>query len=173
MPLDRALVGFSGWITGRKRYHGDLRATLPRIEAIDGRIKVNPLADWSAAAIRAAFAERGLTAAPPGGERVCLDRLRTLHAASHNRIGRPLRPLARLEQSRMRHSPVGPWLPVWGGYEQFIPDKCVAYRKDLPMESKDYSEIRAAVRKLCARFPGEYWRELDRDEATRPSSSRR
>ena len=45
MPLDRALVGFSGWITGRKRYHGDLRATLPRIEAIDGRIKVNPLAD--------------------------------------------------------------------------------------------------------------------------------
>lgn len=26
----------------------------------------------------------------------------------------------------------------------------------------DYAEIREEVRKLCARFPGEYWRELDR-----------
>ena len=24
-----------------------------------------------------------------------------------------------------------------------------------------HAEIRAEVRKLCARFPGEYWRELD------------
>ncbi len=28
--------------------------------------------------------------------------------------------------------------------------------------SEDYPEIRAAVAKLCARFPGEYWRALDR-----------
>jgi phosphoadenosine phosphosulfate reductase len=64
MPLDRALVGFSGWITGRKRYHGDMRTTLPRIEAVDGRVKLNPLADWSAARIRAAFVERGLPPHP-------------------------------------------------------------------------------------------------------------
>jgi acyl-CoA dehydrogenase len=31
------------------------------------------------------------------------------------------------------------------------------------MERKDYSEIRAAVRKLCGDFPPEYWRELDRE----------
>src|SRR5947209_11393519 len=31
------------------------------------------------------------------------------------------------------------------------------------MES--YPEIRAAVAKLCARFPGEYWRALDREMA--------
>jgi len=30
-------------------------------------------------------------------------------------------------------------------------------------ENGDYTEIRAAVRKLCERFPGEYWRKLDRD----------
>ena len=30
-------------------------------------------------------------------------------------------------------------------------------------ERESYSEIRAAVAKLCARFPGEYWRSLDRD----------
>jgi acyl-CoA dehydrogenase len=28
-----------------------------------------------------------------------------------------------------------------------------------------HAEIRAEVRKLCARFPGEYWRDLDRDRA--------
>jgi alkylation response protein AidB-like acyl-CoA dehydrogenase len=29
----------------------------------------------------------------------------------------------------------------------------------------DYAEIRAAVRKLCERFPGEYWRKLDRERS--------
>jgi alkylation response protein AidB-like acyl-CoA dehydrogenase len=28
-----------------------------------------------------------------------------------------------------------------------------------------YAEIRASVRALCERFPGEYWRTLDRDRA--------
>ena len=28
--------------------------------------------------------------------------------------------------------------------------------------SQSYPEIREAVAKLCARFPGEYWRDLDR-----------
>lgn len=26
-----------------------------------------------------------------------------------------------------------------------------------------FEDIRAAVRELCSRFPGEYWRALDRD----------
>jgi len=30
---------------------------------------------------------------------------------------------------------------------------------------ESFPEIREAVRKLCARFPGAYWRELDRDRA--------
>ena len=29
----------------------------------------------------------------------------------------------------------------------------------------DYPEIRDAVSKICAQFPGEYWRELDKDSA--------
>ncbi|MIL10098.1 acyl-CoA dehydrogenase, partial [Salmonella enterica subsp. enterica] len=28
-------------------------------------------------------------------------------------------------------------------------------------EAEDHREIREAVRKLCDRFPGEYWRKLD------------
>lgn len=31
--------------------------------------------------------------------------------------------------------------------------------------SETFPEIREAVRKLCARFPGQYWRELDRERA--------
>jgi acyl-CoA dehydrogenase len=33
------------------------------------------------------------------------------------------------------------------------------------MQTRDYSEIRAAVRKLCGDFPPEYWRSLDRERA--------
>ena len=29
----------------------------------------------------------------------------------------------------------------------------------------DYADIRESVRALCAKFPGEYWRALDRERA--------
>ena len=32
-------------------------------------------------------------------------------------------------------------------------------------EHDDYADIRDAVAKLCAQFPGEYWRKLDREMA--------
>lgn len=50
-PLDRALEGFEGWITGRKRYQGGLRTALPTVERDRGKLKINPLANWSAADI--------------------------------------------------------------------------------------------------------------------------
>jgi alkylation response protein AidB-like acyl-CoA dehydrogenase len=34
-----------------------------------------------------------------------------------------------------------------------------------PAEREDHADIRAGVRALCARFPGEYWRALDRERA--------
>ena len=46
-PLERALSGFDGWITGRKRYQGAGREAVEFFEAEgDLRIKVNPLAHW-------------------------------------------------------------------------------------------------------------------------------
>ena len=33
------------------------------------------------------------------------------------------------------------------------------------MDDVEHADIRAAVRKLCERFPGEYWRRLDRELA--------
>ena len=32
-------------------------------------------------------------------------------------------------------------------------------------ETPEHADIREAVRKLCAGFPGEYWRRLDRERA--------
>ncbi len=63
-PLAEALAGFDAWITGRKRHHGAARVALDAIEAVDGRIKINPLADWSAARIEAETAARGLPRHP-------------------------------------------------------------------------------------------------------------
>ncbi|MDY0874148.1 phosphoadenylyl-sulfate reductase [Dongia rigui] len=54
-PLQRALGPFDAWITGRKRYQSRARAALPTFEYLDGRIKVNPLARFTAADIEAAF----------------------------------------------------------------------------------------------------------------------
>jgi acyl-CoA dehydrogenase len=36
---------------------------------------------------------------------------------------------------------------------------------DQPIATDPHAEIRAEVAKLCARFPGEYWRRLDRERA--------
>jgi phosphoadenosine phosphosulfate reductase len=49
-PLEHALSGFDGWITGRKRFQSTNRETVEFFEADgDSRIKVNPLAHWGAA----------------------------------------------------------------------------------------------------------------------------
>ena len=64
LPLRRALAGFEAWISGRKRYHGGARSDLPAIEAVDGKIKINPLAGWSLDRVEAAFEARGLPRHP-------------------------------------------------------------------------------------------------------------
>jgi phosphoadenosine phosphosulfate reductase len=47
-PLIGALEAFSAWVSGRKRYQGEGRAMLPTFETDGaGRIKINPLANWS------------------------------------------------------------------------------------------------------------------------------
>ncbi len=47
-PLSRMLAGASAWVTGLRREQSDTRAVVPFSEPDDkGRIKFNPLADWS------------------------------------------------------------------------------------------------------------------------------
>jgi phosphoadenosine phosphosulfate reductase len=62
LPLDRALGGFDGWITGRKRFHGGDRLRLAVVEEAEGKIKFNPLANWSKAELDSYIAEYNLPA---------------------------------------------------------------------------------------------------------------
>jgi phosphoadenosine phosphosulfate reductase len=52
-PLQRALAGMDAWFTGRKRFQSDVRSRLTLFEADGARIKVNPLANWAAADLKA------------------------------------------------------------------------------------------------------------------------
>ncbi len=65
IPLDRAMAGFDASITGRKAFQAATRSALPRFE-VDGagRLKVNPLADWTKADLDAYFAEHDLPRHP-------------------------------------------------------------------------------------------------------------
>jgi phosphoadenosine phosphosulfate reductase len=64
VPLDRALAEFDGWITGRKRFHGGDRLSLPVVEQADGQVKFNPLANWGKSELDAYMAEHDLPAHP-------------------------------------------------------------------------------------------------------------
>jgi phosphoadenosine phosphosulfate reductase len=63
-PLERGLAGFDAWITGRKRFQSGRRASLQAIEAVDSRIKINPLAAWSLAEVASEFQARSLPRHP-------------------------------------------------------------------------------------------------------------
>ncbi len=64
LPLQRALQGFDVTISGRKRYHGAARATLDFLSIADGRLKVEPLAGFSALDINAYMKAHDLPAHP-------------------------------------------------------------------------------------------------------------
>jgi phosphoadenosine phosphosulfate reductase len=53
-PLARALAGFDGWMNGRKRYQGGVRAAIPVVERDGLRLKFNPLANLDRADVEAA-----------------------------------------------------------------------------------------------------------------------
>jgi phosphoadenosine phosphosulfate reductase len=63
-PMRAALHGVDALISGRKRYHGALRHFIPRIEAGDGVIKIDPIADWSRERVAAEFTLRALPQHP-------------------------------------------------------------------------------------------------------------
>ena len=44
-----------------------------------------------------------------------------------------------------------------------MPDS-IQNKEDLKSQDSTISEIKLAVEKLCQEYPGEYWRELDRNQ---------
>lgn len=63
-PLARAKRGLDAWISGRKAFQSVTRENLPRFEIEDGRLKINPLGDWTKDDLEAYFAEHDLPRHP-------------------------------------------------------------------------------------------------------------
>lgn len=67
-PLASALAGYDATLTGRKAFQAATRANLPRFEIdtgdAQGRLKINPLIDWSAEDLAAYIAEHDLPPHP-------------------------------------------------------------------------------------------------------------
>jgi len=63
-PLARGLAPFEAWISGRKGFQAGTRRALPRLEVEDGRLKLNPLADWDKAALDGYFTAHDLPRHP-------------------------------------------------------------------------------------------------------------
>jgi phosphoadenosine phosphosulfate reductase len=63
-PLTRALAPFEAWLNGRKRFQGGDRATIPVVELDGARLKFNPLANVSAADLKALYVEAKLPEHP-------------------------------------------------------------------------------------------------------------
>ncbi len=51
LPLEKGLAGYDLWISGRKRHQSSTRAAMALFEAADGRLKLNPLAGWTASMV--------------------------------------------------------------------------------------------------------------------------
>ena len=62
-PLRRALQPFDAWISGRKGFQAG-RTALPRFEIDEGRLKINPFADWAKADLDAYFVANELPRHP-------------------------------------------------------------------------------------------------------------
>ena len=68
-PLQRALAGFEAWISGRKGFQAGTRTALPLFELdrehpSGPKLKLNPLAGWSKAALDGYFTEHDLPRHP-------------------------------------------------------------------------------------------------------------
>ncbi len=67
-PLAKALANYDASFTGRKAFQSSTRANLPRFEIdnsdAQGRLKINPLIDWSAEDIQTYFEEHDLPRHP-------------------------------------------------------------------------------------------------------------
>ncbi len=97
LPLQRALEGYDGWVSGLRRDQSPLRAGTPVVEAQmlpSGRevFKIHPLAGWTRAEVEEYIADNGVPTHPlfeRGYASIgCWPCTRPVDAAEHDRAGR-------------------------------------------------------------------------------------
>ncbi len=75
----------TAWISGRKAFQSVTRQNLPRFEVEDGRLKINPLGDWTKARPRRLLRGARPAAPPARGARLPLGRLPAVHQHRRSR----------------------------------------------------------------------------------------
>ncbi len=63
-PLGRKLRELRAWATGLRREQSATRAHIPKVAEVDEKIKLNPLADWTASQVEQYTREHGLPVHP-------------------------------------------------------------------------------------------------------------
>ncbi|MCX8278754.1 phosphoadenylyl-sulfate reductase [Phyllobacterium sp. 0TCS1.6C] len=63
-PMARAVAPYRAWMTGRKQFQAATRTALPVFEAVGERIRINPLAHWNSADLKAYMIENHLPPHP-------------------------------------------------------------------------------------------------------------
>jgi thioredoxin-dependent adenylylsulfate APS reductase len=63
-PLERRLAQFDAWVTGLRREQSDTRSALEKIEHVNGRVKISPLADWTKEQVEAYTIEHNVPRHP-------------------------------------------------------------------------------------------------------------
>ena len=64
LPLEKALLPFEAWVTGRKRFQSESRTKLNTIEFDETHIKINPLASWDMVRVSDYLKERNVPKHP-------------------------------------------------------------------------------------------------------------
>jgi thioredoxin-dependent adenylylsulfate APS reductase len=64
LPLARKLGELDAWATGLRRDQAETRARVRKVAEVDGRIKISPLADWTAAQVEEYIGAHGVPVHP-------------------------------------------------------------------------------------------------------------
>ena len=105
-PLGRALAGKSAWITGLRREQSGARAEVPLIDTSDaGRVKFNPLANWTWGDVWHYIALNQVAYNPLHDQFYPQHRLRALHPRHQPGRRLPRRPLVVGRRSRQGMRP--------------------------------------------------------------------
>jgi len=63
-PFERKLRELSAWATGLRRQQSETRAEVAKVESVDGRVRICPLADWSGDQVDRYIAENAVPVHP-------------------------------------------------------------------------------------------------------------
>ncbi len=91
-PLERKLAGLRAWATRLRREQTKDRAATPKVQLVDGRVKINPLAGWTSAQVDRYIAEHAVPLHPlyarGFGSIGCAPCTRALETGESERAGR-------------------------------------------------------------------------------------